>query len=168
MGRPKELTLIAQTWIFFGIAAIGVGVIFGLPIPGRDEAVRENSLSRLVEVPRCVETAEGFLIRHMDAVAVGELLLGILMLVSGIQFLKLRSWARTSLEVMSWVGSSWSVGVAVFWVCAWIAAARAGPRVDERLAILAANGILIHVGIAYVLVRMIQSLRSEAIRDAVA
>jgi len=167
MEAPKHVTLIAGIWIVLGIAATGSGVLLALPIPGMEEMARKTSLSSSTDVPRFIAIVEGVLIRHLHAVGVGQLLLGVFMLVSGIQFRRRRAWARTSLEVMSWVGLSWFVGSALFWGLTWVAAAREGARVDEGLAMTASGAIAISVGFGYILVRMIQSLRSETIRDAV-
>jgi hypothetical protein len=51
----------------------------------------------------------------------------VVMLVASIQFLREQAWARTALEVFTWLGLAWAVGFGIFWITSWVQVAGLFP-----------------------------------------
>lgn len=96
-----------------------------------------------------------------------QFILGSYMLVSGIYFLKLKSWARTAVEAICWVLFVFLVVFAVYWVFMWIdfsGNVLESTKID--LSLLKLVGIFIGVfslavygGLLYVIIRLTRSSR---------
>ena len=97
---------------------------------------------------------------------------GILAIVAGIHFLKLRRWARMCLEVLSWFAVVFLVGYGIFWGIMWFtmtgASGPEGPPGFEMMRVITPiMGGLMMGGFAVPFVLMIRSLRSTKVRAAV-
>ncbi len=57
--------------------------------------------------------------RYFTLLVLVQLAVAVVAVVAGIQFLKLRSWARTVLEVISWLSVIYVIGFGVFWLFMW-------------------------------------------------
>jgi hypothetical protein len=94
-------------------------------------------------------------------------------LYAAIQFLRRRAWARTALEVMTWLGIVGTLMVLVAWGFMWVrlAAGIPAPSTTSSPASLATFGVVaaIVIGAIYVvpMALMVRSLRSPAVRSAV-
>ena len=58
--------------------------------------------------------------KHFEIIAMVQVALAVFILIASIQFLRLRRWARTALEVMIWLGLVYVVGFGIFWVASWL------------------------------------------------
>jgi len=97
---------------------------------------------------------------------------GILAIIAGIHFLKLRRWARVCLEVLSWIAVVFLVGYSIFWGIMWFIitgeSGVEGPHGFGMMRIVAPIvGVLMMGGFAVPFVLMIRSLRSTKVRAAV-
>ncbi len=102
-----------------------------------------------------------------------QLLVAIFVLVAAIQFLRLRAWARTALEVVTWLQLIYTVGFGLLWVGAWASIASnlpAGGDLPISAGALTAVGVAMGVGIALVFAVpcavIIWVLRGEPVRRA--
>ncbi|MBN1255800.1 MAG: hypothetical protein JXA50_11050 [Deltaproteobacteria bacterium] len=59
--------------------------------------------------------------QHFGLIALVQIALAAFILIASIQFLRLRRWARTALEVIAWLGLVYFVGFGIFFVASWIA-----------------------------------------------
>jgi hypothetical protein len=57
-----------------------------------------------------------------------QTLVAVFALAAGIQFLRLRAWARTAFEVMYWLALIWIVGFGVYWVATWLSVTSTFPE----------------------------------------
>jgi len=57
---------------------------------------------------------------NVELVASVQIVFAVFVLFAGIQFLKLHAWARTALEVVSWLGLVYVVGSFVLFVVSWM------------------------------------------------
>jgi hypothetical protein len=58
--------------------------------------------------------------QHFGLIAIVQGALAVFIIIASIQFLRLRRWARTALEVIAWLGLVYLVGFGIFWVVSWI------------------------------------------------
>ena len=58
--------------------------------------------------------------QYFEPIAVVQISFAIFILIASIQFLRLQRWARTALEVISWLGLVYMVGFGIVWVASWI------------------------------------------------
>jgi hypothetical protein len=130
--RPTSVTVIAC--IFIGIAVLMMlsgamaFAVFSLqkgepfqPGPGQREGP-----GAIVEL----------LFRHFDLLALFQINLAVFILVASIFFLKLYAWARTALEVVSWLGLAYVIAFTVFFVVLTVAGIfgrNSGPGGTEEL-----------------------------------
>ena len=116
--RPTSVTVIA--WIFivmagFSIFSGGVGFLVFSATKHMGQAIPPIPQ----EMPGSFK-ALSVVFQHFGLLALCQIGFSIFLLIAGIQFLKLRSWARTALEVTSWLGLVYTVSFGIFWVYIWI------------------------------------------------
>ena len=58
--------------------------------------------------------------RHFEWLAVGQLVLALLVLVAGVELLRLRRWARVVLEGVCWLGLAYLIGFSSWWAFVWV------------------------------------------------
>ena len=125
-------------------------------------------------IPEDAPKVFAFIFRYFGIFAAIQLLLAIFILIASIEFLKLRAWARTALEVVSWLGLIYVISFGIFWVFNWVsmtagtpASGQSGsgpPPVFRMLGM--AMGIFVTLFWAAPPVVLIIFLRSAAVRNA--
>ncbi len=167
--RPRGVRLIAWAWILTG-AVNGVSALGGLFTAGLLQGLS-------AQVPPASRTAAAFplfLVHHAAWFAVLQIALAVVAVLAGIDFLRLRAWARSVLEALSWLSLAYLASGAVYWWRFWDAftasGSFAGMAVD--LAPYRTPGLILVVvlvvGLAVPLGLMIRTLRARAVREAVA
>lgn len=164
--RPATVTVIA--WLFIGFGALAlVGGLFGLvtllaaPMPTGMAEMLANAPRPFLIVARVVD--------NFWALALGQVVVGAAMVGGGIGFLRLEPWARTLLEVLTWIGLAYNLALGAFWM--WAASSMgelargAGP---ERLLVplFIGIGIAIIIGFSTPLVVILRVLRGSDVRLA--
>jgi len=91
---------------------------------------------------------------------------GILGIVAGVHLLKLRPWARTCLELLSWLEVAFFAGIALFWVFLWITVPPEEYRGVHAILPLF-MGVLVAGLQAAPFVLIIRAVRSPKVRAAV-
>jgi hypothetical protein len=61
-----------------------------------------------------------FVFQYFELIAIVQVAFAIFVMIASIQFLMLRRWARTALEIIAWVGLVYLVGFGIAWVVSWI------------------------------------------------
>jgi len=116
---PTSVTLIGLIFIVVAGCMIlsGGGSLVFSPVMGEDE---ENGF--LVESDNLPQSSEvlSTTFQYFDLLPVIQILLGIFVLIVAIQFLKLRLWARSTLEVVTWSSLVYKVGYGTFCLILWI------------------------------------------------
>ncbi len=110
--------------------------------------------------------------RHYDVVFLLELVFAIVVLIVSIQFLSLRAWARTALEIMCWIFLGIGiVSVVGLWVHVGLVPLYGrGTSAYTRwlvLGLLGICGVIVLVMYIVPLVVLIYVLRTRTVRDAV-
>jgi hypothetical protein len=124
--KPTSVTVIG--WIFI--------VVSGLMLLSGAMGLVSFSLMKKMsggEFPPMVEgmpgafKASAFMFKHFGLIAFLQILFAGFSLFAGIQFLRLRSWARTALEVIAWLGLTYIIGFGIFWIISWVSITSAIP-----------------------------------------
>ncbi len=105
------------------------------------------------------------------------LLQGIVAVVAiwaGVSLLRLKQWARTTIEVLSWVAFLYTVGFGIFWVYMWVpmtgqVPTHGAPVNAESFQLMGAvMGVIVTAVFAVPLWIMIRYLRGAEVRAAIA
>lgn len=151
--RPTCVTVIGWVWIVLGAmmcmsSAMGYAIWFGNP--------------QLSSVPANANSPDLFL-KYFPFLFALQICLGILAISAGIQFLKLKAWARTALEAMTWLLLLYVVGFGIailFWVFF------GNARAPVVMMIFMLTMLVLVYGLPLVL--MLVKLRGKRVRSAIA
>ena len=116
--RPTAVTVIG--WIFIA------GAILMILSGGMGFAAFSFMQQLGEEMPPTFEGAPfqfgvmEVIFQHFGLIAMVQVALAVFILIASIQFLRLRRWARTALEVIAWLGLVYIVGFGIFWVASWL------------------------------------------------
>ena len=162
MARPTTVTVIAWVWIALGILAALSGA-FHVSFP---------AIVHEMAAQRAPDNAPEFDIVVWLAIPLGLVEFGVsgLAIVSGAYFLRLRAWARTCLEALSWVAL-------IFFACSGVGSValfltkvlgnQHGFHVGTIFAIFwCAFALVFSAAFAVPFGVMIKALRGKTVRDA--
>src|SRR5882724_2973642 len=115
--RPTGVTIVAWLWIVAGglmvFSAIAGGLLYSTM---RD---RGSHITTPHDVPIQFKLAQ-IVFDHLGSMLIVQFLVALLAIVSGIYLLRLHPWARTAIEILSWLAFIYSVGFGIYWVYMWI------------------------------------------------
>lgn len=168
--RPTSVTVIG--WIFIALA--------GLMILSSIMAFAVFSIMKHmgVDIPPLPAEAPGFvsiISQNPDLFILLQIGFAIFVLITSIQFLRLRSWARTTLEILSWLGFVYLVIFEIYWVSSWISKTL-GASADENtinliIVLHRVLGLITNIvytaAFAIPIIVIIKFLRGKTIKEAV-
>jgi len=102
-----------------------------------------------------------------------QFLVALLAIVSGIYLLRLHPWARTAIEILSWLAFIYSVGFGIYWVYMWISMTGNMPQsaASENAKTFQIMGTVMGIVVISIfsvpLGMMIRYLRGPVVRTAV-
>jgi hypothetical protein len=170
--RPTSVTVIA--WIFIA------GAILMILSGGMGFAAFTFMKQTAGGLPPLSEDIPGqlgimkFVFQYFELIAIVQVAFAIFVMIASIQFLRLRRWARTALEVIAWLGLVYIVGFGIFWVTSWISitsgipVTEGAPGPPPLFGLFGAvMGSMVALVWAVPLVVIIAFLRGKMIREAV-
>lgn len=167
--RPTAVSVIAWTWIITGGFAVFSGIMSLLMFTAMPTL--QSELPHAPGMPQGIALMTS-MFRYFGLLVVVQLVLAVVAIVAGIQFLRLRSWARAVLEILSWVSLIYVVGFGVFWLSTWSTMTGQFSQQDVpfdmetlRIAGLVA-GAFVTLAFAIPLGIMIKYLRGKTVREA--
>ncbi len=95
---------------------------------------------------------------------IGQGGLSTLTFISGVYFLKLRAWARSVLEVLTWTLLIFVIGNGIIWVASWYSSTSGASLGFTILGII--MGITVSAIVGTLLGILLKFLRSQEVRDA--
>lgn len=157
-ARPTAVTVIGWAWIILGafmLLSAGMGLVMSLTVPPPDPALLDG------------EAPFAGIWRYFWLLATVQLGVAGLGVFAGLRLLALQSWARTALELLSWLAILALVGYAIFWVINSYAVV--GAEADELgfARVFAFAGVGVTMIYAVPVGFMIYHLRSAKVRAAV-
>jgi lysylphosphatidylglycerol synthetase-like protein (DUF2156 family) len=167
--RPTAVSVIAWTWIITGGFAVFSGIMSLLMFAAMPTL--QSELSHAPGMSQGVGLMTS-MFRYFGWLVAVQLVLAAVAIVAGIQFLRLRSWARAALEILSWVSLIYVVGFGLFWLSTWSTMTGQFSQQDVQfdtgtLRIVGlAVGAVITLAFAIPLGIMIKYLRGKVVREA--
>lgn len=163
------MRLIAWAWILSGLLN-GFGALAGVFSAGLLHGLATTG------VPQAAQSLGGALgtSRYAVASALFQLALSVVAVLAGIDFLRLKAWARTALEWLSWLSLAYLAVAMIYWWRFWNAFTASGSfaGVSVDLAPYRTPGLilgaLLIAALAVPLGLMIRALRGPAVRRALA
>lgn len=152
--RPTCVTVIGWAWIIIGgfMCLSSIMALFGSIM--MDEMAHHDP-----DMP--------FIFEIFSLLAIVQIGVGVLGLVSGINFLKLKAWSRKVLEGLTWLFLVFIVGFMVFWLFNWVSMTSGdSPRGFGIMG--AAMGVFITGIYGVPLGIMLKYLRGDKIKNAIA
>lgn len=167
--RPTGITITAWLWIVMGGLMMFSAVMGGVAY----------SMMGEMGAPPSTEMPPEFALMNSVFQNFGALLLiqgcvAIVAFWAGISLLRLRQWARTTIEILSWIGFLYTVGFGIFWIYMWVAMTGQVPTqggsdgADSFQLMGAVMGGIVTAVFAVPLWIMIRYLRGAEMRDAIA
>jgi hypothetical protein len=155
--RPTCVTVIGWAWIILG------GLMFLSSIIGLFASISINqSLQADPEATKEIPA----MFKYFSFIAVGQMGMALLGFIAGINFLKLKMWARNVLEVLTWLLLLFILGFMVYWEFNWIAmTSEHAPHGFDIMG--AAMGIVITGIYGIPLGIMVKYLRGNKVNNAI-
>ncbi len=154
--RPTCITVIGWVWIILG------GLMFLSAIMGLFSSIMISQMSQ--SDPEAFKQTPLFF-KFFPLIAIGQMGVAFLGFVSGINFLRLKIWARTVLEVLTWILTLFIFGFMIFWIFNWISMSPGGA--PKGFSIMGAVMGVVFTGVYGVpLLIMLKYLRGTKVKKA--
>ncbi len=161
--RPTSVTVISWFWIIVGIIMVFSALMGALAFMW----TRQIPDHQLTTSPSNYQFEYfSFLLRHFLKLAILQIIIASVSITAGINFLRLRSWARTALELLSWLCLILVLSFAFFWILEWSMKMLGTPSQKFSILSLFMNVFFI-VFYSIPLIVIIRFLRSKPVRTAV-
>jgi hypothetical protein len=168
--RPASVSVIAWTWIVTGAFMVFSGIMSLLMFAAMPSLT--SQLPHSPNMPQGVGLMMG-MFRYFGWLVAAQLVLAVVAIVAGYEFLKLRPWARAALEILSWISLIYVVGFGVYWLSAWSTMTGQFPQQDVPfdMATFRTVGLavaaVVTLAFAVPLGIMIKYLRGKVVREAI-
>jgi hypothetical protein len=169
--RPTGITVTAWVWIVTGVLMLLASVMGGFAYT----MMRELGLPPGMPHDLPAEFAlMGVLHRHFGVLLAVQAIVSVLAIWAGIALLGLRAWARTTIEVLSWLAFAYCIGFGILWGYLWVSITGQLPASEMPVdmgtirLIGAVMGIVVVTIFAIPLWIMIRYLRGADVRKAIA
>jgi hypothetical protein len=170
--RPVGIAIAAGLWIAMGALMILGAVmggfayfmmnVMGPPLPPPS-----------ANMPPAFAMMES-IFQYFGVLIVLQFILAVIAIWAGVALLRLKPWARATIEILSWLAFLYTVGFGIFWVYLWCSMTGLMPKDDtsinsEMIQIMGmVMGVVITAMFAVPLGIMIRYLRGTEARAAVA
>lgn len=165
--RPTSVTVIG--WLFVGFGALALlgglfGTIMSLLIPLPDEPA-----AKMIDAPPPLRLM-WHLFNYFAFLAAAQIVVAIIMICSGVAFLRLQSWARTAIEAITWLGLAYNIVFGAFWIWAVVTMWREVPAEAGEAAmffpVFLAFGTAMIVAFTIPAIVIIRVVRGHPVRTA--
>lgn len=154
--RPTSISVIGWAWIVIG-SLMCLSAVMALLV-----SLTISQAAAQTDTDHNVPAILGF----FPLLALIQMVFAILGIVSGVNFLKMKSWARTTLEILSWLLMVFVAGFGIFWIISWIVMTRGkAPAGFGIMGVVMGTVVLAIYGIPLGI--MIKYLRGKKNRSAV-
>jgi hypothetical protein len=166
--RPTSVTVIG--WLFVGFGALALlggifGTIMSFLIPFPDEPA-----AKMIDAPPPFRLMSR-LFDYFGFLAAAQVAVAIIMICSGVAFLRLQSWARTAIEAVTWLGLTYNLAFGAFWIWAVVTMWREVPAEAGEAAmffpVFIAFGAAMIVAFSIPPIVIIRVVRGHTVRTAV-
>lgn len=123
------MTIIGGLFILIGSLMFVSGTLDLVAFEKLGSVKMVNATPAIRETPAAFRAVLELYQQNFMLVTLAQVVVSLFMVFSGVFFLKLHGWARTVLEVLSWIGLVYVLAVEVFYITTWMGFV-AGPVVD--------------------------------------
>jgi hypothetical protein len=167
--RPTGVSIVAWLWIGNGALMLFSGVMGGFAYFMMQRMTPDFVLPH---APPGMSLMT-FVFEHFGALLVVQFMVAILAILAGIHLLRLRPWARTAIEILSWLGMIYLVVFGISWiqgmagVAEHVPAGAASPSAEMLQLLGTVIGVVMTAIFAVPLAIMIWYLRKPGVRAAI-
>ncbi len=173
--RPTSVTVISWVWIVMGILMVLGGLMGFFSFHMMQEMSGGEAFPTELPPDFPPEFKPMMVVfSNFHLLAGLQVVIAVVAIVSGISFLKLRSWARTVLEGLTWLALLYIVVFGVYWVFMWISITgnipqdQMPPGMGNFKYFGAIMGIVINLMFGAPLVVILVKLKGKTIKSLVA
>jgi len=163
--RPTGITVIGWLWTATGLLMLVSAVMAGFAYTFVGQMAPQ-------ELPPDMPAGFGMMMAMLDHFAIFvalQVIVAGVAIFAGVALLRLKAWARTCIEVLSWLGLAYCVGFGILWLSTWTSMTGDAPSEMHGFAMMGAvMGVLVTAAFAAPLGFMIRYLRSPEARLATA
>lgn len=161
---PKGTRLAAWSWIVLGVLTAIVALLGSLLIDAAQEMMAAGEMPGMPAMRHAgMDAGSGFVLALHYVYA-------IVAIAGGVKLLQRRAWARTALEVLSWVSLVLVAVLAVTWIVMWNSITMKMLGANANTAIVWAIGLGVDIVLTAIcavpLWKMLRFLRSAPVRSA--
>lgn len=129
ISRPTSVTVISWVWIVIGCLMILGGAMGFFSYTMMQEMSGGQAFPSELppDVPGSFKPMM-VIFSNFQIIAALQVFIAIIAIVSGIQFLKLRSWARTTLEGLTWLSLTYIIVFGLYWIYMWVSMTGSIPQ----------------------------------------
>lgn len=161
--RPKSITVISWFWIIIGII-MTFSALMGLIAFYSVKQVPQDGFSTLLDSSQF--SLFQFVLDHFIPATLLQLCISVFSIIAGINFLRLRAWARTLVVILSWVCLSFVVCFGSFWIFEWIM--KLQEAAPHKLGVIGLIMNVLFIALYSIpLIVIVRSVRSNKVRMAV-
>jgi hypothetical protein len=154
--RPTCVSVIGWTWIILGTLMVFSSIL---------ALLSWNMIGENAKADPEFQQNMHRIMKYFSYIAVTQLLVVIIGLVSGINFLKLKSWSRIILEILTWLFILFIVGFGIYWEFGWLKMTSGiGPKGFDIMG--AVMGVVIIAIYGVPLGIMLKYLRGDIVKNA--
>jgi hypothetical protein len=161
--RPTAVTVIGWVWIVYGTLKLigGAWALAALKLGGLGDALAGPGFPTVLPT-RILQGAFGSLALGLKV----QMVFATAVAFAAVSLLRLRSWARTAIEVLCWFSLCYVVTFTLGWIWLWRRVSVGAPRPASFrfIGLTVAIGAAIVLGLAFA--SMIRALRSDEVRRA--
>lgn len=162
-SRPTCVIVISWFWIIVGVI-MAFSALMGALAFMSIRQMPDHKFSTLASSHHIAFFS--FLLRHFIIIAFLQIGIAIVSITAGINFLRLRSWARTVLGILSWLCLPFVFGFGFFWLLELVMKMPESPTHTFSIISLFMS-VLFTAFYSIPLIVIIHFLRSKAVRAAV-
>lgn len=162
-GRPAPVAVTGWLCAVLGGVMILSAAVLALGAFAR-RALEEQGIDPLVSMEGTLDPLSRMVFRNLEALSAIQFLLGIVTLVIGIGFLRLRFWARLALEILAWVTLAASLASGAWGILVGLRPDGSGPVPSPGWVATPAAGMVLTLAQCVVCALIIRYLRTEKIR----
>lgn len=165
--RPTAITVIG--WLFIGCGALAIlsgafAVVISIVAPPPAEPPAKTA-----DAPLPFQIV-GRIFDYMGLLGAVQIVIAALMIWSGAAFLRLRAWARTVIEAITWLGLLYTLSFGAMWIylvsTIWREAEAAPDAMNVFFPMFIGMGAAVILSFAIPLVVILRVVRGRAVREA--
>jgi len=174
-ARPKSVKVISWVWISTGILTVFSSLMSFFSLAMMQEMLGSEAFP-LEQIPPDLQALLKpmmLVLDNFELIMVLQLVVAIFAIVSGVYFLKLRKWARTAMEALTWLAVAYTVVLGVYGVYLWVSTIGGIPvdQLPPGMENLKYIGVMIGVVVSLIFcvpfVIMLVKLRGAGIKSIV-